>query len=130
MAFVTVMTITVGIQSKGSVFSIAKKFLSLRVSQYQMKNVNVSKDSCGVFSSNNVYVHHILLYLVQVVYVIKIISWLMENVLLTVRVLLKLLVMNQVDSNVNVNQDIISLNFKLEKLDVNLIVQFLKIPFL
>lgn len=130
MAFVTVMTITVGIQSKGSVFSIAKKFLSLRVSQYQMKNVNVSKDSYGVFSSNNVYVHHILLYLVQVVYVIKIISWLMENVLLTVRVLLKLLVMNQVDSNVNVNQDIISLNFKLEKLDVNLIVQFLKIPFL
>lgn len=124
------MTITVGIQSKESVFSIANKFLSLLVSQYQMKNVNVSKDSYGVFSSNNVYVHHILLYLVQVVYVIKIISWLMENVLLTVRVLLKLLVMNQVDSNVNVNQDIISLNFKLEKLDVNLIVQFLKIPFL
>ena len=124
------MTITVGIQFKGNVFSIANKFLSLLVSQYQMKNVNASKDFYGVFSSNNVFVHHILLYLVQVVYVIKIISWLMENVLLTVRVLLKLLVINQVDSNVNVNQGIISLNFKLEKLDVNLIVQFLKIPFL
>ena len=54
----------------------------------------------------------------------------MENVLLTVRILLKLLVINQVDSNVNANQGIISPNFKLEKLDVNLIVQFLKIPFL
>ena len=93
-----------------------------------MKNVNAGRDFYGVQSLNNAFALLTLLFQERVVYAMKITLWLMGNVLLTVKLFIEVQVMRQVGNNVNVNQDIISLNFKLVRQDVNLTVHLLKTP--
>lgn len=126
MELVTVITITVGIQSKKSVSSTADKYLFLQDKWYQTKNANAEKDFYGVRILNNAFALLILLFRAQVVYVMKITLWSMGNVLLTVKIFTGASVMHPVGNNVNVSQDIILLSFKLVRQDVKLIVQFLR----
>lgn len=78
--------------------------------------------------SNNASVLLILLFRAQVVYVMKITLWSMGNVLPTAKIFTEASVMNPVGNNVNANQGIISLSFKLVRQAVNLTVQLLKTP--
>ena len=91
------------------------KFLSLQGNWYQMKNVNAERDFYGAQNLNNAFVLLILLFQVWVVYAMKIILWLMENVSLTAKVFIEVQAMRPVGNNVNANQDIISHSFKLVK---------------
>lgn len=126
MELVTVITITVGILSKKSVSSTADKYLFLQGKWYQTKNANAKKDFYGVPISNNAFALLTLLFLAQLVYVMKITLWSMGNVLPTAKIFTGASVMNPVGNNVNVSQGIISLSFKLVRQAANLTVLFLK----
>ena len=76
--------------------------------------------------SNNAFALLTLLFLAQLVYVMKITLWSMGNVLPTAKIFTGASVMNPVGNNVNVSQGIISLSFKLVRQAANLTVLFLK----